>query len=119
MKLGLISGIIIVSVIVLGFVIGAVLPETNADCTLMGCPCEDVSGERPCNSCSFSDPMFITGVLNVIQQCRASEIIRCENNTQVGSRIDMENKRCRADWYIFGFNLRYLCTSPEKPVSSS
>lgn len=116
MGLGLIIGII-VSVIVLGSIIGTVLPETNEGCTEMGCPCEGVSGERPCNSCYFSDPIFTTGIVNVIQQCRASEIIKCENNTQVSSRIDLKNKICRDDWYIFEFNLRYLGTNPEEPVS--
>lgn len=119
MKLGLIIGAVIVSVIVLGFVIGAALPETNEGCTMMGCPCEDVSGERPCNSCSFSDHIFTTGILNVVQQCKASEIIICENNVQVDTRIDLENKRCKTDWYIFGFNLRYLGTNPEEPVTSN
>jgi hypothetical protein len=117
MKTELIIGII-VSVIVLGFLIGVILPETDVGCTEMGCPCENVSGERPCNSCSFSDQIFTTGVLNVIQQCGASEIIRCENNTQTNARIDLQNRKCRTDWYIFGFNLRYLGTNPEEPVSS-
>lgn len=106
MKLELIIGITIVSAIILGFVIGIFLPENNEGCTKMGCSCEGVSGERPCNSCSFSDHIFTTGILNVVQQCRASEIIICENNAQVDSRIDLANKTCRTDWYIFGFNLR-------------
>ena len=89
----------------LGLIIGAVLPETNEGCTEMGCPCEGVSGERPCNSCSFSDQIFTTGILNIAQQCRALEIITCENDAQVDSRIDLENKECRTNWYIFGFNL--------------
>jgi len=110
---------IIVSVIVLGFVIGAVLPETNKRCTMMGCLCEGVSGESPCNSCSFSNHIFTTGILNVVQQCSASEIIICENDVQVNSRIDLANKMCRTDWYIFGFNLRYLGTNPEESVSSN
>jgi len=117
MKLGLITGIVIVSVVVFGFVIGTILLETNEGCTEIGCSCEGVSGERSCNSCSFSDPIFSIGLLNVIQQCRAPEIIVCENNVQVDTRIDLENRRCRTDWYIFGFNLRYLGTNPEESVS--
>ena len=119
MKLELIIGIIIVSVIVLGFVIGAIIPETNEGCTEIGCRCEGVSGERSCNSCSFSDHIFTTGILNVVQQCRASEIIICGNDAQVDSRIDLANKKCTTDWYVFGFNLRYLGTNPEKTVSNT
>ena len=89
----------------LGLIIGAVLPETNEGCTEMGCPCEGVSGERPCNSCSFSDHIFTTGILNIAQQCRAQEIIVCENDVQIDSRIDLENKECRIGWYVFGFKL--------------
>lgn len=112
-------GIILLSFIVVGFAIGAIIPESNGGCTEMACPCEGVSGERPCNSCSLSDPIFMTGVVNVIQQCGASEIIQCENNVQVGSRIEKKDNSCRADWYVLGLNLRYLGTNPEKPVSSS
>lgn len=121
MKLGLIILIIIVSVVVLGFVIGAILPRTEISCTLMACPCEGVSCERPCNSCYFSDNIFTTGIINVVQQCSASEIIICENGDQVDSRIDLENKKCTVDWYIFGSNLRlrYRNTNPEEIVSSN
>jgi len=119
MKLELIIGIIIVSVIVLGFVIGIVLPEINEGCTEIGCRCEGVSGERSCNSCSFSDHIFTTGIINVVQQCRVPEIIICENDAQVDSRIDLATKKCTNDWYVFGFNLRYLGTNPEKTVSNT
>lgn len=119
MKLGLILGIIVISVIILGFAIGIVLPESSLGCTEIGCPCEGVSGERPCNSCSYSDHIFTTGVLNIVNQCRASELIICENNVRLDSRIDLENKECTANWYILGFNLRYLGTEPEKTVSNN
>lgn len=119
MRLGLVIGIIIVSVIVLGFAVGAVLPDISGGCTLMACPCEGVSGERPCNSCSFSDYIFATGILNIVRHCSASEIVICENDAQVDSRIDLENKKCRTDWYIFGFNFRYFGTNPEEGVVNS
>ncbi len=109
--------IIIISVFALGFIIGFVMP-TNQACTKRGCPCENVSGERPCNSCSISNQVFTTGILNVIQQCGASEIVTCENNTQIDTRIDLENKQCTLDWYIFGFNLKYINSNPEEPVSN-
>jgi hypothetical protein len=42
--------IIIFSIILIGFLIGLILPGFGGACTLMGCPCEQ-DGERPCNSC--------------------------------------------------------------------
>ena len=120
MKHGFIIGIIIISVIVLGFVIGLILPGIlMTKCTEMGCPCEGVSGERLCNSCSYSDHIFTTGILNVVQQCWASEIITCENDAQVDSRIDFENKKCRTDWHILGFNLGDIRTNPRQGVSKN
>lgn len=103
-------GIIIASFIVLGFVI-RILPPLSM-CTVMGCPCEDTSGERPCNSCSFSEPIFTTGILNVVQQCKAQEMITCENGVQVDSRIDLANKECRTEWYLFWFKIRDIGKSP-------
>lgn len=110
--------IIIVSIVAIGFIVALIIPETNVGCTEMGCPCGGISGERPCNSCSISNHIFTTGLINVIQQCRASEIIMCENNVQVNSRIDLENKECETDWYIVGFNLKYLGNNPEETVSN-
>jgi len=118
MRLKLIIGIVIFCAVILGFAIGAGIPDGAGGCTEMACPCEGVSGERPCNHCSTSDPIFMTGIVNVIQQCGATEMIQCENNIQVGSRIDKENGTCRTDWYVFGYNLRYLGTNPDEPVST-
>ena len=110
--------LIIISVIAIGFIIRFIVP-TNQACTERGCPCEGISGERPCNTCSISNHIFTTGLINVIQQCRASEIIMCENNSQVDTRIDLENKECTVGWYVFGFNLKYLGNNPEETVSNN
>ena len=100
MKPAPIIGIAIVLIAVLGFVMGALFPETSEGCTERGCPCEGISGERPCNICFFSDPIFITGILNVVQQCEAPELKVCENGVQIGSRVDLANKKCRTDFYL-------------------
>ena len=117
MQLKKIIGIIII-IIAIGWIIGLFLNENNQGCTELGCPCRGVTGERSCNTCFSSNTIFATGILNVVKQCRSSEIITCENNVQIDSRIDSENKNCRTDWYIFGFNLGYLFTDPEKTVTS-
>ena len=97
--------LIIIAIIVLGFIIGAVLPETEGgSCTLMACPCDGVSGERLCNSCSFPNHIFTTGILNVVQQCPAQEIITCENNQETGKRYDIGEDGCEYDWNFFGIS---------------
>ncbi len=112
MKLRWIIGVIIVSFIVLGFVIRVFPPLVG--CTAMGCPCGNISGERPCNSCSFSEPIFTTGILNIMQQCKTQEIITCEDGVQVDSRIDLENKQCRTECYLFWFKIRNIGKSSEE-----
>jgi hypothetical protein len=84
--------------IVLGFVLGVIISETIG-CTELGCPC-NIDGERPCNSCFF-DSIFITGILNVLRECRGAEIFTCKNGIQVDSRIDFNN--CKIEFQIFGF----------------
>ncbi len=119
MKKWWIVGIVIIFIIILGFIIGLILPATNAGCTLMGCFCQGNDGEKPCNSCSFSDQVFTTGILNAVKKCSASEFIICENNKQVGTRIDLENKICRIDWILFGYNLKYLKNNPNEIVTNN
>jgi len=117
MKLWLIVGIVVIAALLLGFLIGIILPENGPNCTFIACSCNGVSGERPCNGCFSDDIIFAIGVFNAIHHCTMSEIITCENNTQISSRIDVENKTCTTDWYILGFNLRYLSANPEQTDS--
>jgi hypothetical protein len=103
-------------IIFLGFIVAALLPSRGTICTLTGCPCEGVEGERPCNTCSFSKPIFTTGLLNVVQSCSAQEIVFCENNKAVDRRIDFDNKECEYDWYVLTFNLRNFGRRFEDPT---
>ncbi len=111
--------VIFLVIIVAGFAIGTLSPESPMLCTMMACLCTDVDGERTCNTCSYSDPVFTTGIVNVAKQCTVREIIVCENGTQVDSRYDMENKKCRTLWRIFGVDLRNLNKNSGESESTS
>ena len=93
-KLKFLLPIIIAVVILTGFAIAFLLPESNK-CTLMGCSCEGLNSERPCNSCVSSKPVFSLGIIHISKSCPAREILLCENNIQVGKRIDIEKERCQ------------------------
>jgi hypothetical protein len=117
MKKRFVIGITIIVFLLLGFITAAFLPSEGIACTMMGCPCEGVDGERPCNTCTTSKPVFMLGLFNVAEVCHDSEILVCENNRTADTRIDFDKGRCRLDWYILGTNLKYLLTSPERPAS--
>ena len=85
--------------VVLGFIIRLAIPK-NYGCTLIGCSCDGVSGEIPCNTCIGDNTIFIMGIFNVIQQCNAKEIIMCEDNVQINKRIDFENENCKTKFYF-------------------
>lgn len=112
------SLIVFIIFAVAGFLVGAIFPKKDIACTMMWCPCEGVVGERICNTCFFSDYLFATGIINISRRCRASEIIVCENDKVVDSKIDMENKKCSIELSVFGFNLKNLWANPETAVSS-
>lgn len=85
--------VIIAIVIILGFLVAAFLSEMIS-CTEMGCPCENLVSERPCNSCTLSNPVFTSGIVHISKVCSAQEVILCENNTDVGRRVDVDNNSC-------------------------
>lgn len=97
--------IIVLSVIILGFIVGLAIPKFGGGCTEMGCSCIRINGERSCNTCTWSDPIFITGILNIVQQCGAQEIITCVNDVEISKRADIENKDCKTNWYFFWLNI--------------
>ena len=95
----LIPILIVIGIIILGFVIGAF--SHYSFCTTMACPCENVVGERPCNSCTDDNAIFVIGIVNVFKTCSSEEIIICENNTEVDSRIDWDEDSCKFEWNFF------------------
>ena len=72
----------------MGFIAGFFSKEITA-CTEMACLCQE-SGQFPCNSCFSTDEVFIAGVLNIVKECPAQEIIICKDQRQVDTRIEVE-----------------------------
>lgn len=100
----LVLSLVLILFVSVGFA-AASFSDESTFCTEMGCPCQGVEGERKCNSCTSSECVFLTGVINIKEICRANEVITCENNTQVNSRIDWDNKDCSTKTTLFGFDL--------------
>ncbi len=92
--------------IILGFRIGASIPQTTEACTEMACPC-DSDGERQCNTCSVRKHVFLSGVVNVYDYCSAKEIITCENGIQTGKRIEVNRETCNYGTSFFEFTVEY------------
>lgn len=83
-----ISLAIIGGIIVLGFIIGAAVRFMPA-CTRMMCyPPSDSTGmsEVICNSCSYSDLIFATGIINVYKQCAMKEILIFNGLELIGTK---------------------------------
>src|SRR3989338_8762751 len=70
-------------------------------CTKKGCFCSENVGEIPCNDCSITKPVLITGIFNIVKNCRAKEIILCENSKQSDIRYDIDNSNCRYSYLLF------------------
>ena len=93
MEKKILISVIIIAIIVLGFVVAIFLPELTM-CTQMACPCEEGVSERPCNSCTIPDPIFTIGIFHISKICSGQEVILCENNIDVGKRIDIDHSSC-------------------------
>lgn len=59
-----------------------------AFCTAMSCfPPEGGDGEVSCNTCGSEDPVFMTGILNIVERCGGREIVAFQDGEQVDRRI--------------------------------
>ena len=96
--------IVFVVFIFLGFFVAALSPSSGR-ITSMYCDCSHGLEERPCNDWGHTDPIFSTGLINVIMGCPGKEIIICENNEQVDTRHDIYYEECGYTFYVFNFRL--------------
>jgi len=106
MKKWVIAVIIVILLIILGFIIGLFYPFTQHICTEMACQClsgpnKPLTGERPCNNCDVNDPIFVTGIFNIVKSCSAREIIICEDGARVDVRYDLEPGSCKTSYLFF------------------
>ena len=97
--------VIIGIIVILGFVIGGLWPESSALCTEMLCICDKSQSDKeiPCNSCAVVDPIFITGIFNIVRECGGREIIICENYQYVRTRLDIDSSSCNYEIRFFSF----------------
>ena len=114
---------IIVGVILVGFTTGYLMSsfkDWSWACTEMACLLEEGtdSGEYACNSCIKEETIFVTGILNVIKHCDATEMVKYENGRAISSRVDVENKICYYKYHILGLDISYLFSNPEQAVTS-
>ena len=103
-RVKIIVGIIIALFIVVGLIVPMFISDINL-CEKRGCFCQNDLSEIPCNSCSISKPIFITGILNVWKTCSGKEIILCDNNKKVGVKYDINFTDYRLTFNIFGLDL--------------
>ena len=102
---------IILGIIVIGFIIGLIIPARGMMCTEMACSCgnflpeqpnpPEEYRERPCNSCTSSNPIFILGVINVVKSCNGKEIIMCDGSDNIGTKYDIDEDSC-------GYKIKFL-----------
>ncbi len=115
-KIGMIIAILIILGFVFGF-IGSLIGEYGWACTEMMCMPTDpnFTGQMPCNSCFQEKPLFILGIINVVERCTGGQIVVYENGRGIDSRVDVMG--CQYEWYFLTFNLKYLFSNPEQPIA--
>lgn len=88
------------AVIAIGFVAGLAMDGSGTACTEMGCfPPDNGTGTVDCNSCFSEDPVFVLGVVNVVEHCDGTERLRFEDGTRVERRVV---------WDACGYRLRVM-----------
>jgi hypothetical protein len=105
MKKGIIL-IIILILILLGFVLAPIINTTTYAerfCTEKACLCSQYQDrtEVPCNTCGSTQYYYFTGLLNLGRNCKAQEIIICEDGSQIDRKLD-DFTNCEIFVSIFG-----------------
>lgn len=72
--------------------IGGGLQQDLSYQTTKGCLCSTNTGEIDCNSAVSKNTLFFTGVFNVVEEKRGTQIIQCSEGERVGSYIEFEEK---------------------------
>ncbi|MFT4344019.1 MAG: hypothetical protein ACMXYE_04715 [Candidatus Woesearchaeota archaeon] len=94
-----ISVAVIALFIITGFGLAMLIEPNPGMCTLMWCmPTEDMINESngdiievPCNSCGTIKPRFVTGIVNVYEQCSSTEILLYQGEEYTDEKYYREN----------------------------
>lgn len=77
--------------------IGGVYAREFRMSTLRGCPCVE-DGRQPCNSCDVTDPLLVTGIGNVVEQCEVQQYRTCRNGTIVSESSERQSCETRISY---------------------
>lgn len=93
--------VIILLVVVLS-IISYIYFQNYQFCTKKLCPCTSATAsEIPCNDCGIINPVFITGIFNIVKACSAKEIVICDSSNKIGQRYDIDYSSCKNALYLF------------------
>ena len=74
-------------------------------CAKKGCYCKAADSEISCNDCSIMQPIFITGIFNMVKICSAKEVIICENSNNKGIKYDVDYSTCKNKLFLLNIPL--------------
>ena len=103
MRKNILIGLIILIIIILEFIFSLFIKPFTS-CTKKGCICDEEDREISCNSCVYSNLVYVTGIVNIVKTCLSNEVIICENSQSVGERIDIDFNSC--NYKILFFQVR-------------
>ncbi|MBI2499856.1 hypothetical protein HYV88_06440 [Candidatus Woesearchaeota archaeon] len=63
-------------------------------CTKMDLECQK-TGEYTVNECTSSKSIFGFWIINIAKQCPGKELVTCQDNTQISSRIEIDRDKCK------------------------
>ena len=89
----------ILIIILLGIIIGLLIPNSKST-TLLACPCRGVEGERSCNTIHEGNFIFVTGLFNIVRECKGTEIIVCHDDSQINEYNEIDYNNCKIRFYI-------------------
>ena len=88
-----------IGIVILILIIGLIIPqfiESVTPCTLMMCYPNEPTAEIPCNLCTQSQPIFVTGIINIIKVCKGTDILVFENSVHISEkdRVEIDYNNC-------------------------
>lgn len=90
-----VAAIVVISLITVFFLFAAIYPAKQF-CTTDDYECTN-DGDMQGNVCSVYKPVFVSILLNYGKTCVGREIISCQDDKQIGRRVEL-NGKCSYIW---------------------
>lgn len=104
MRKNILISVILFLILLIGFIFAQFIQPVTF-CTEKLCYPDEPYAEIACNSCEISQPIFVTGIINIVKFCQGNDILVFENSLHISDkdRVEIDYNSCEYKIKFFLF----------------